>query len=159
MSRRSRIFAFLLILGVVTALSGCIFPEESVTVDIYGRDQINPNVTAPNGLRIRINSEVDTDLNNMSVTITVPERIHFKGTVGGKPLKLEKKGLTWVYSFTTDLPAGETKEFSFQYMPEIYEGDFKGGNEYSFTIRVAVFDSSGKSIGNQTATWRVTRTV
>jgi len=79
--------------------------------------------------------------------------------VGGKPLKLEKKGLTWVYSFTTDLPAGETKEFSFQYMPEIYEGDFKGGNEYSFTISVAVFDSSGKSIGNQTATWRVTRTV
>ena len=159
MSLTSRVFAFLLVLGVIVAISGCIFPEESVTIDIYGSDQINPNVTAPNGLRIRINNELDTDLNNMTVRITVPERIHFRGTVSGKPLKLEKKGLTWIYSFVTNLPAGETKVFSFQYMPEIYSGDFKGGNEYSFSIKVQAFDSSGKSIGNQTATWRVTRVV
>jgi hypothetical protein len=149
--------AFWVVAAALT-ISGCIFPEDQVTIDIYGSDQINPNITKPNGFRIRINNEEDKDFNNMTVRITVPENIIFKGSPGGRPLQVEK-GLDWVYSFQTTLLVGGVGEYSFSYQPIVYEPQFGAGNEFSFTIVVAAFDADGASIGNATTTWRVTRAV
>ena len=156
LSRFSSLLVTFSVLAGALAISGCIFPEDLVTIDIYGSDQINPNVTKPNGFRIRINNEADQDFNNMTVRITVPENIIFKGSAGGKPIEVEK-GLEWVYSYQANLKVGTVGEYSFSYQPIVYEPQFEGGNEWSFSIHVEAFDSEGVSIGNQTTTWRVTR--
>jgi len=146
-----------LVLTSILVMSGCIFADYDVTVDIYGADQIAPNVTKPNGLRVRINNEVDTSFDDMEVRITVPERIVFRGSVGGKPLEVEK-GLEWTYSFTTDLAVGDVAEYSFTYEPQIYEEELDDEGEFAYSIRVRVFDNEGRSIGNATTTWRVVGT-
>ncbi len=154
----SRDYAALFLLSILGAviLSGCIFPDEDVTIDIYGPDQIAPNVTKPNGIRIRINNDVDEDIENMSVKMVVPERIRFTGNVGGRPLKLEK-GLDWTYSFTTSIGAGDIREFSFTYKPEIYDEQLDAQGEFAFSIGISVSDSQGRSLGNASTTWRVVK--
>jgi len=154
-SRGYSILVFLTIAGVVSLMIGCIFPNESVSVDIYGPDQIAPNVSKADGLKIRINNDVDKDFNDMLVKITVPEGIRFGGMVNGKPVELEK-GINWVYSFKTNLAAGKTAEYVFSYQPVVYEKQLVNG-EYSFAIKIEVFDNKGDSIGNQTTTWRVVK--
>ena len=156
---RSRPYLALLLFtasAAVIVISGCLFADEQVSIDIYGPDEIQPNVTRPDGPVFRINNDVDRDLNDMRVEITVPERIHFKGSVAGKALNLTK-GIDWLYTFTTSIPAGGVIEVQFSYMPEIYEGDFMGGNEYSFDIVVEVYDTDSTLLGTQKATWRVVR--
>lgn len=155
-SRGYSILMFFSVCGAILIVSGCIFPDEDVSIDIYGPDVIAPNITKTKGVRIRINNDVDHDFENMLVKIIVPERIHFKGYVMGKPLELEK-GLEWVYNFTTNLEAGETSEYPFSYKPEIYEAELVDG-EYSFTVKVMAYDADGVSIGNASTTWRVVRT-
>ncbi len=156
LSRFSSLLVAVSVLAGALTISGCIFPEDLVTIDIYGSDQINPNVTKPNGLRIRINNEADRDFDNMTVKITVPENIIFTGSPGGRPLKVDK-GLEWMYSYQTNLKVGGVGEYSFTYQPVVYEAQFGAGNEWSFNIRVEALDSDDVSIGNQSTTWRVTR--
>lgn len=161
LTRGGSVILFLCACGSAMILSGCIFPNEKVSIDIYGPDQINPNVTNPKGLRIRTDNNVQEDFNDMLVTITVPENIIFSGYVSGRPLnktvEVEAGRILWVYRFTASLAAGATSEYPFSYTANIYEADFKGKDEYSFDIRVMVRDAGGVSLGNVTATWRVTR--
>lgn len=161
MVRDDRLLIVLLVSAAVLALAGCLFPEDKVTVDIRGVDQINPNTTHPTGLKIQINNEIDQDIKNMRVVFKVPENIVFVGYVMGRPLnktvETEPGKIIWAYSFTADLAAGAQAEYTFSYTPVVYEHDFGGGNEYGYQIRVQVYDSDGNSLGNQTATWRVTR--
>lgn len=154
-SRGYSILIFLSVVSVILIMSGCLFANESVSIDIYGPDQIAPNVSKADGLKIRINNDVDRDFNDMLVKVTVPEGIHFGGRVMGRPVDLEK-GVQWVYSFKTNLEAGKTAEYVFSYQPVIYERQLVDG-EYGFLIRIEAFDDKGNSIGNATTTWRVVK--
>jgi hypothetical protein len=104
---------------------------------------------------------MDQDLKSMLVVFKVPENIYFIGNVMGKTVnktvETEPGRIIWAYRFTADLGAGEKAEYPFSYTPVVYEHDFGGKNEYSFQIRVYVYDADGSSLGNQTTTWRVTR--
>lgn len=161
MARDDRLLVVLFVCASVLTLVGCIFPADKVTVDIRGSDQLNPNITQPEGLKLQINNEMDQDIEGMRVVIKVPENIVFKGNVMGKPLnktiETEPGRIIWAYSFTANLAAGEPAEYVFSYTPVVYEPDFGGKDEYSFQIRVHVYDADGGSLGNQTTTWRVTR--
>jgi len=160
-ARDDRLLIVLLVCAAGLTIAGCIFPEDKVTVDIRGVDQLNPNVTNVKGLTLQVNNEMSEDLKGMRVIIRVPENIVFVGYVMGRPLnktvETEPGKIIWAYSFTADLTAGEQAEYTFSYTPVVYEHDFGGGDEYSYQIRVQVYDSEGNSLGNQTATWRVTR--
>jgi hypothetical protein len=146
-----------LVFGTILLVSGCIFPDEDVSIDIEGAETMNSNITKMDGMRIRINNEVDRDFDNMLVRVIVPENINFEGNPGGKPLNLTQDGLLWVYSFVVDLKVGGTGVYSFGYTPEVYERQFDESNEYAFDFDVEVYDGDGNSIGNQTTTWRVVR--
>jgi len=142
--------------GVLMFTTGCIFPDEQVTIDIEGSDEIPANNSKANGFRIKINNEADNDWENMRVVITVPENIKFSGRPGGKEMTIEK-GLDWVYSYTDTLGAGDTKIYSFSYEPIVYASQFGTELEWSYIIDIQVFDADGNSLGNQSTTWRVTR--
>ncbi len=133
-------------------ISGCLFPDELVSIDIFGSDEIPANNTKPNGMRIRVNNDSDQDFENMTVQITVPENVIFKA----KDLSVDK-GLNWVYTLTRDLKAGAVGEYSFTYQPVVYEAQFGEDNEWAYEIQIQVFDQEGTSLGNQSTTWRVTR--
>ena len=148
--------ALIIVFGVLVFTTGCIFPDEQVTLDIEGSDEIPANISKANGFRIKINNEADNDWENMKVTITVPENINFGGRPGGNEMNIEK-GLEWVYTYTDTLKAGDTKIYSFSYEPIVYASQFGGELEWNFNIRVEVHDADGNSLGNQSTTWRVTR--
>jgi len=156
LSRLHTFSALTMIFGILVFSSGCIFPDDSVTIDIYGSDEIPANNSKANGFRIRINNEMDTDYDNLTVMITVPENINFRGFPGGKPMEIDK-GLDWVYTFSTGIPAGDTAEYSFTYEPIVYASQFGGELEWSYVLNIQVFSEDGDSLGNQTTTWRVTR--
>jgi hypothetical protein len=142
--------------GVLVFTTGCIFPDDQVTIDIEGSDEIGANNSKANGFRIKINNEADQDWENMRVVITVPENINFGGRPGGNEMEIEK-GLEWVYSFKDTLETGNTKIYSFSYQPIVYASQFGTGLEWSFVLDIKVYDADGNSLGNQSTTWRVTR--
>jgi hypothetical protein len=144
-----------MVFGIIFT-TGCIFPDEQVTIDIEGADQILANNSKANGFRIKINNEADTNWENMKVIITVPENINFLGRPGGNEMTIDK-GLEWVYSYTDTLETGDTKIYSFTYQPVVYTSQFGESLEWSFLISVQVLDADGNSLGNQSTTWRVTK--
>lgn len=146
--------ALLLFTTVASAIliSGCLFADELVSIDIFGSDEIPANNSKPNGMRIRVNNDSDQDFNNMTIQITVPENIIFKA----KDLEVDK-GVEWVYTLKRDLKAGAVGEYSFTYQPVVYGAQLGDDNEFAFDIRIQVFDQAGSSLGNVSTTWRVTR--
>jgi hypothetical protein len=156
LARLYSIISLTTVFGLLVFTTGCIFPDEQVTLDIEGSDEIPANISKANGFRIKINNEADNDWENMTVMITVPENINFGGRPGGKEMKIEK-GLEWVYSYTDTLRAVDTKIYSFSYEPVIYASQFGDELEWSFAINVQVSAADGQSLGNQSTTWRVTR--
>ena len=148
--------ALLLFTAMASAvlISGCLFADELVSIDIFGSDEIPANVTKPDGMRIRVNNDSDQDFENMTVQITVPENVIFKA----KDLSVDK-GIDWVYRLTRSLKAGAVGEYSFTYQPVVYEAQLGDDNEWAFDIKIQVFDQEGVSLGNQSTTWRVTRPI